>query len=105
MVRPGAANTWVIMDENPNTINDGLMAVAMPANNDPANTKLVDWPASSHNRAGGISFADGHSEIHRWLDSDTYTPPPSANPGMVNASASPNNPDVMWLSVRTTVHR
>jgi prepilin-type processing-associated H-X9-DG protein len=102
---PGPANTWVLMDENPQTINDSLMAVAMPANGLPANTKLVDYPASTHNRAGGISFADGHAEIHRWMDGRTYTPPPSANPGTVSGSDCPNNPDVIWLSVRSTVHR
>ncbi|HYG23147.1 MAG TPA: prepilin-type N-terminal cleavage/methylation domain-containing protein [Verrucomicrobiae bacterium] len=101
--RPGPSSTWVIMDENPNTINDGLMAVAMP--NSAAATKLVDYPASSHNKAAGLSFADGHSEIRKWRDRRTYTPPASANPGMVGASDSPNNEDVVWLAERTSVRR
>jgi prepilin-type N-terminal cleavage/methylation domain-containing protein/prepilin-type processing-associated H-X9-DG protein len=102
---PGPASTWVLMDENPQTINDGLMAVAVPSGGNAASTKLVDYPASSHGRSGGISFADGHSEIHKWLDSRTYTPPPSANPGQVGASDSPNNQDVIWLSERTTAKK
>ena len=103
-LNPGAAMTWVIMDENPLTINDGLMAVAMPNNMDPANTKLVDFPASSHNGGGGLSFADGHSEIHKWQDSRTYTPPPGANPGQITSATCPNNNDVIWLAQRTSVH-
>ena len=27
-----------------------------------------DLPASYHNRAGSFSFADGHSEIHKWME-------------------------------------
>lgn len=103
--RPGPANTWVIMDENPNTINDSLMAVAYPKDFLPAHAKLVDYPASSHGFAGGISFADGHSEIHKWKDTRTYTPPAGANPGMVSGADSKDNPDVMWLAERTTAPR
>jgi prepilin-type N-terminal cleavage/methylation domain-containing protein len=101
--RPGPANTWVLMDENPLTINDSLMAVAYPNGLDASKAVLVDYPASSHGRAGGISFADGHSEVHKWADSRTYTPPPSANPGQVSSAASANNKDVVWLAERTTV--
>jgi prepilin-type N-terminal cleavage/methylation domain-containing protein len=104
-INPGAANTWVLMDENPLTINDGLMAVAMPNNFDLANTKLVDFPASSHGKGGGLSFADGHSEIHKWMDDRTYTPPAGANPGQIQSGNCPGNPDVVWLAQRTTVHR
>jgi prepilin-type processing-associated H-X9-DG protein len=104
-LNPGPANTWVIMDENPLTINDSLLAVAMPANNDLANTKLVDYPASNHGLGAGLSFADGHSEIHKWIDPRTYTPPPTATPGIVGSAPCPNNPDVIWLSQRTSSHR
>src|SRR2546426_7399595 len=34
----------------------------------PAQAMLPDFPASYHNKAGGLSFADGHAEIHRWRD-------------------------------------
>ena len=101
--RPGAANTWVLMDENPRTINDGLMAVSYPANLNSASTILVDFPASSHGGAGGISFADGHSEIRKWKDRRTYNPPANATDGNVDKSSSPDNQDVIWLAERTTV--
>jgi len=102
--RPGAANTWVLMDENPRTINDGLMAVSYPANLNAAVTMLVDFPASSHGGAGGLSFADGHSEIHKWKDTRTYDVG-DATDGRVGNRASANNQDVIWLAERTTVHR
>jgi len=103
--RPGAANTWVLMDENPNTINDGLMAVAIPSGWSLGNTKLVDYPATSHGEAGGMSFADGHSEVHKWKDSRTYTPPPGSSPGVIGSSPCPNNPDVLWLAERTSAEK
>ncbi len=29
--------------------------------------EFIDLPASYHNGACGISFADGHAEVHKWL--------------------------------------
>jgi prepilin-type processing-associated H-X9-DG protein len=29
---------------------------------------IVDVPATYHNGACGFAFADGHSEIHKWVD-------------------------------------
>ena len=34
----------------------------------------VDQPASYHNGAAGFSFADGHSEIHKWSEALLNTP-------------------------------
>ncbi|HEY9510852.1 MAG TPA: prepilin-type N-terminal cleavage/methylation domain-containing protein [Verrucomicrobiae bacterium] len=68
--KPGPANTWIIMDENPVTINDPLMAISMDIN------KIVDFPARYHNNAAGIAFADGHCIIQKWYDSFTKDPPP-----------------------------
>jgi len=31
--------------------------------------QIIDFPASYHNGAAGLSFADGHSEVHRWVGS------------------------------------
>lgn len=54
----GASQTWVTIDENPASINDGWFVHA-------SQTSFVDYPASYHNSAGGLSFADGHSEIKK----------------------------------------
>lgn len=105
MNRPGPSSTWVMIDENPLTINDGLFAVAMTDATSIGGAKLVDYPSSSHGRAAGISYADGHSEVHKWKDTRTYTPPAGANPGQIAGAASAGNVDVLWLSERTTVHK
>ena len=70
---PGPANTWVTMDECPITINDASLAVSAVAA--PGKTYLVDFPAGYHANAAGMSFADGHSIVHKWVDSRTYSPP------------------------------
>jgi prepilin-type N-terminal cleavage/methylation domain-containing protein/prepilin-type processing-associated H-X9-DG protein len=57
---PSAAETWVFVDENPDSINDsGLFNPETP-------TEFTDAPASYHKGACGFSFADGHSEVHKW---------------------------------------
>jgi len=62
-----------------------------------------DLPGMYHNRSCGFSFADGHSENHRWIDGRT-TPPlvQGGDPLGVMSTPSPNNPDVAWLQDRST---
>jgi prepilin-type processing-associated H-X9-DG protein len=64
-----------------------------------------DLPAFYHNNGGGFSFADGHSEMKKWLDPRT-TPPlvdgAAGDPGAIASMASPNNPDVAWLQDHST---
>jgi prepilin-type processing-associated H-X9-DG protein len=56
---------FITIDEDQNTINDGYFAnVAAPLL---ANvTKLNDCPATYHGGASGMSFSDGHAELHKW---------------------------------------
>jgi len=62
------SKTWLILDEHPDSINDGYFI------NNPTTSAWQDLPASYHNGACGFSFADGHSEIKKWLSaSSKYT--------------------------------
>jgi len=97
---PGPANTWVFIDEREDTINDGFFFVDMTGMDSPATTQIGDFPASYHAGGGGLSFADGHSEIHRWRDSRTT--PPIKSSGMSYGQLSPNNQDMAWLMPRST---
>ena len=69
MISPSPSMLWVTIDENPDSINDGGCAVAMDARW-PA-TMWQDGPATAHGGACGFTFADGHSEIHKWRDGRT----------------------------------
>jgi prepilin-type N-terminal cleavage/methylation domain-containing protein/prepilin-type processing-associated H-X9-DG protein len=66
-----ASRTWVFNDEHPDSINDGIQYTPT---SDGEDTEWGDIPASYHNGAAGFAFADGHSEIHKWLNKNTIHP-------------------------------
>ncbi len=98
LVTPGPAKTLVYLDEREDSIDDGYYAISMREQGGSA--KLINFPASYHNKAGGLSFADGHADIKRWLDPRT-TPPPRKG-FKFEFAPSPNNRDVAWLQERAT---
>ena len=85
------ADTWVTIDENPASINDGWFVC------DPTSQTWTDIPATYHNNAGGLSFSDGHAEIKKWKD-----------PAIVNkradigATPRDGRGDLRWLQSRST---
>jgi len=97
---PGPSNLYVLLDEHPDSINAGGYANQMVAQASTA--RMIDFPASYHNGAAGLSFADGHAEIKKWQDPRTRPAVQNNNQLQLNV-ASPNNPDVIWLAERTTV--
>ncbi len=102
MNNPGPSQTFVFLDEREDSINDGYFAVDMASFPDqPGASKLVNFPASYHNSAGSLSFADGHSEIKKWTDPRTMPRLDPKNNLALNAP-SPNNKDVYWLQFRST---
>jgi prepilin-type N-terminal cleavage/methylation domain-containing protein/prepilin-type processing-associated H-X9-DG protein len=99
LTKPGPAMTYVLLDEHPDSINAGGFANMMVES--PGAARIIDFPASYHNGAGGISFADGHAEIRKWVDPRTR-PPPRYNNNLQLDVPSPNNADMIWLSDRTS---
>ncbi len=97
---PGPANTYVLLDEHPDSINAGGYANQMVEN--AAQARIIDFPGSYHNGASGLNFADGHAEIKKWLDHRTK-PAVKYNNQLVLGQLSANNKDVIWLAERTTV--
>jgi len=102
IINPSPSMFWMYLDEREDSINDGWFAVDMSSFDPvhPQSYEWVDWPASYHNGAAGFSFADGHSEIHRWLDQRTM-PPIKKGQGISAAATTPNNVDVDWIQQRT----
>jgi prepilin-type N-terminal cleavage/methylation domain-containing protein len=94
--RPGPATTWVLIDEDDWSLNDAGLAVGM------VSPVWIDWPGTYHNMACGIAFADGHSEIHKWIESTTKVRLINGvgQVGQLNVSATPK--DWQWLSQRTS---
>ena len=98
------ADRFVFIDENPDkpqaggdlqnqffpTINDGLFGHVM----NKGGNSLNDIPSSAHGSAGGLNFADGHSENHRWKSGAVNNP-------IISTSADAGE-DFAYLSSVTT---
>jgi prepilin-type N-terminal cleavage/methylation domain-containing protein/prepilin-type processing-associated H-X9-DG protein len=91
---PGPSQTWTYVDEHPDSIND---AGCFPPN---SSQNMPDVPATYHNGASGFSFADGHSEVHKWVG-------PAMKGGAHakvrvtaggNQAARTGDPDLRWYS-------
>ncbi|MBX3732162.1 MAG: type II secretion system protein [Verrucomicrobiae bacterium] len=98
------AQTFVFVDEHPDSINDAAFAVQM-VEDDARTGNIIDMPAAYHNGAAGFAFADGHSEVHRWVGS--VIKPPVRYNGQValNIPAGNSLNDAKWMSRNTTVRR
>jgi prepilin-type processing-associated H-X9-DG protein len=61
---PGPSRTFVVLDEQADSINDGSLALdpGLPQGAE----RWRDLPASYHNGAANVAFADGHFEPHKW---------------------------------------
>jgi prepilin-type N-terminal cleavage/methylation domain-containing protein/prepilin-type processing-associated H-X9-DG protein len=83
--------TWLVMDEDPNSINDSALEVW------PTGMEWIDSPAHYHNNNGCISFADGHAETKKWTDSGILSDKGNFFPRNLSSG------DLLWLQQRTTV--
>jgi hypothetical protein len=102
---PVPSNIILMLDEHPDSINDGYYDVGVPeppigSAGTLTTAAWTDLPASYHNKAAGFSFTDGHSEIHQWKAKSTllpvtfsYTPP----------SAADSQVDRWWVAQRSSV--
>ncbi|MFO1475339.1 MAG: prepilin-type N-terminal cleavage/methylation domain-containing protein [Verrucomicrobiota bacterium] len=104
-----AANLFVTLDEHPDSINDGFFqAFGAAAGYLVKHSMWSDLPASSHDGACGFSFADGHSEIHKWR-SKTITIAPvkflnaAAASGASTTTDAAVNEDATWLAEHSSV--
>ena len=102
LVDPGPSKTFVFLDMREDSVDVGNFATDMTGWPDqPELRGFYDLPGNYHHLANGFSFADGHSEIHRWRDGSTM--PSLIVDGYVDDSfRSPDNPDVGWLQDHAT---
>ncbi len=84
---------FTFLDESRETINDGWYVYF---GDGPTGNVWGDMPAAAHNGACGFSFADGHSEIKRWLARTTL--PPFQSPPRPGSDRR----DFLWISQRAT---
>jgi len=94
LTRPGSANLWLFIDENPYSINDGFFE------EDPGSSGWIDCPATYHDRACGIAFCDGHAQVRKWTDGTVL----GWNVAATGAPHGTLSADLNWLLSMTTVH-
>jgi prepilin-type N-terminal cleavage/methylation domain-containing protein len=97
--KPGGAETlFTFVDEHPTSINDDGFAVTIMTAATPTGY-LVDTPANYHSLSSSFSFADGHTEIHRWQEARCTSPTVYPN-GPVGSQTSVA--DARWLSANAS---
>lgn len=94
----GPDRLWILLDEHPDSINDGFFVVDMTGYpNASGQARMVDFPTYYHGRGAAFGFADGRAEVRLWKDNRTV---PLGTLGL--NSPQPNNPDIIWLQERST---
>ena len=95
---PGVSMSWVFIDEHPDAMDDTILYT------DPYNTsgtgQFTELPSSLHDGSCGVGFADGHGEIHKWLDAKTLVPVRYNTP-MAQQVNVVNSRDLAWLAQHT----
>jgi len=105
MVGRGPTDIYIMLDEHENSINDAHFdpfESLIRYNNNP----WLDAVSGRHGNACGVSFADGHSVIHKWKtgglskvikNTDGSTPRPYPNLAFIGPSVLA---DYQWMTNR-----
>ncbi|MCD6339929.1 MAG: type II secretion system protein [Verrucomicrobia bacterium] len=89
------SDLFVFMEIHPKSICRPFFGIIM------GRSMFYHIPANYHKPSSTVSFADGHTEIHRWVDPRTINPPDNLSWHNHNYS-TPDNPDVAWIQDHAT---
>ena len=97
-LQPGPSMTYVFIDENEYSINDGFFV------NDPSQGNYwQDVPGARHGASCGLAFFDGHSEIKHWKDSKVINYTTTIGKTLSGTiTGDPTSSDCDWLHQRAT---
>jgi prepilin-type N-terminal cleavage/methylation domain-containing protein len=95
---PRPSEIFTVLDEREDSINDGMFVVDMRH----PSVDIVDKPASNHGGSGGLAFADGRAELHKWKTSKVLNIPPVGTITPFVGDRAPNNIDCHWLQERAS---
>jgi len=91
------SQVFMMSDESQWSINDGGLAtdcnVAAP--------RFIDYPSSAHNGGCGMSFCDGHAELHHWQGSEIKLTSQNFPPNVPVSAA--DLADFNWLAQNSSV--
>lgn len=93
---PGASDSWVITDEHPDSVDDALLYTSSYGV-----SKFTELPGNLHGGACGISFGDGHAEIHKWTDTVMTSHRAVTYSVVQQVACSLSDADMGWLASHT----
>ncbi len=93
---PGPSDVYVFLDEHPDSIDDGIFYTP----NFPYTT-LLELPGCQHAGACGVSFADGHAEMHKLQGK--FSSRPVNYMYSIRYVMPLTDPDMLWLESHTPV--
>ncbi len=99
IITPHPSKLFVLVDEQADSINDTWMMSIVGTGG------FGDLPASYHNGACGFGFADGHAEIHKWLDAGTKIAPTGTEGPSTWQGLPADSRDALWLFEHSTARR
>ncbi|MEJ0090944.1 MAG: prepilin-type N-terminal cleavage/methylation domain-containing protein [Limisphaerales bacterium] len=78
-----SSDAFMFLDEKPTSLNDGYYNF-FP-------NSINDRPAVNHGNSSSFTFADGHAQLHKWVD--TYLLP---------SGGSPTSTDHIWMKTHAS---
>ncbi len=112
---PQPSEIFVFLDEHPDSIDDGYFVERVPSETYSYSTwpgsppgssqQWLDLPATYHDRATAMSYADGHSALHRWTEPGTYRPPFPDAAGLPILIPPAQTADFNWVLDHMSIER
>ncbi len=92
------SDLFLFLDMNPESLCHSAFIVHLGTMS--ASGLFYHYPSAEHERSGVMTYADGHIQSHRWTHPNTLNP---TNMDDHLSNYSPNNLDLTWLKLHSTV--
>jgi prepilin-type N-terminal cleavage/methylation domain-containing protein len=93
---PGPSSSWLITDEHPDSIDDGIMYTSYTYTDGTGD--FSELPGGQHDGACGIGMADGSSQMHKWQNPETLHPVLYSYDDNIQVT---KNVDLAWIAAAT----
>ena len=91
---PPPSLAWVFIDEHELSIDDGIFVIGNPSYAPDAPNFWFSFRADRHSNGANLSYADGHTEHHRWRCHREF---PTFNATAIPMADAEDLVDVKWL--------
>lgn len=94
------ADLFLFLDMNPESICHSAFIVHLGALS--SSGLFYHYPSVEHERSGVLTYADGHVQSHRWTNPGTLS---STNLNDHLSHQTPDNVDLVWLKLHSTIRK